>query len=125
APVGENADTLLIERLADEGGQTGPREPPDLGALRDAPEELVDRRQAPQRYRVISAHRARPRPSAGRGRRPPGPRVATPGPSIYRHPTAAHAAPHPPRARPRAPPCPPAKAPGRATRESTHRRGPR
>src|SRR5262249_54224645 len=122
-PVGEYADALLIQGLADEGGQTGPGEPPGVFVVREPPEELVDRRQAAQRSRALTAHRAPPRPSAERGRPLPEPRAATPGPSSWPGPTAGRAGPRPPRAPPRAPPGPPAKGPGRAARESTRRRG--
>src|SRR5207253_6175345 len=124
-PLADDADALLIERLPDERGQAGPRDAVDFRLPREPTEELVDRRQAAQRRRAFSAHRVRPRPSAGRGRPPPGPRGATPGPSIFPHPIAARAAPRPPQAPPRAPPDPRSKVPGRATRESTRRRGPR
>ena len=65
--IPENPSALLVEGLADERRQARPRDATQLRQVRETAEELIDRGQAAERRGAVSAHRARPRPSAGRG----------------------------------------------------------
>ena len=62
------APALGVQRLAHERGQPRAGDPLELGAAGERAEEMVDRGQATERGVAVSAHRARSRPSCGRGR---------------------------------------------------------